>query len=175
MKHSIILVQPKHSSGMGVFFGRVLKYPKWWAHSEEPFGRPISTLIGWLVGVCIGGGVGGCSFSVFLASSFSDVLGTSCLCSMFLWFSMYTIGVFGVFVVLGISGSFAFSIVAVDVWRICIASAIVMGFGVWIGGLWSSKVFNGVCGDVVCFFCCFLAYSSMVVSGDGFSLMRSVT
>ena len=133
MKHSIILVQPKHSSGIGVFFGRVLRYPKWWAHSGEPFGRPISTLIGGLVGVCFGGGVGGCFSSVFWVSSFSGVLGTSCLYSLFLWFSMYTIGAFGVFVVLGISGSFAVSTVAVDVWRICMASAIVMGCGVLLG------------------------------------------
>jgi len=45
---------------------------------------------------------------------------------------MYTIGDFGVFVVLGTSGSFAVSMVVVDVWRICMASAIVMGFEIWI-------------------------------------------
>lgn len=78
---------------------------------------------------------------------------------------MYTIGAFGVFVVLGVSGSFAVSMVAVDVWRICIASAIVMGF----------EGLLGVSVNVACIFRCFLMYSSMVVLGDGFSLMRSVT
>ena len=80
---------------------------------------------------------------------------------------MYTIGAFGVFVVLGISGSFVVSTVAVDVWRICMASAIVMGFDVLVG--------VGVSVGVACPFRCFLVYSSMVVLGDGFSLMRTVT
>jgi len=36
-KHSSILEQIKHSSGIGAFLGRFAKYPKWWGHFEGSF------------------------------------------------------------------------------------------------------------------------------------------